>query len=164
MNSARVWPIGWLFDGTKASKRYCESCIARLNHPYPITRNCSGVRLSHSCDQLFSEFSRRTRIDRAHKSSATDFCSSFPFGHLQRFTCRGCGSGSGSITSLASETSAALKSARATGCLRRVVPSKSPIFQISCPESLSLHNAEIFRVEGLGRNAPGFGFAGGFFL
>jgi hypothetical protein len=112
--------------------------------------------------RLFSEFSRRRRIDRAHRSSAIDFCSSFSFGHPQRLTCRGCGSGSASTASLASETAATSKSARASGCLLRAVPSKSPISQISSSERSSLHSAEIFSVEGLGRNAPGFGIGGAF--
>src|SRR5258707_1340972 len=108
-----------------------------------------------------SIYHRTTRVERAHKSNAIDFCSDLSIGHPQRLRCCGIfGSGSGSIVSLASETVARSKSARASGGLLRLVPSKSPMPQISCSESLSLHSAEIFRVEGCGRKAPCFGFAG----
>lgn len=102
---------------------------------------------------------RSMRVDRAHKSNAIDFCSSLSIGHPQRLTCLGiCGFGSGSISSLAAETAFTSKSARATGFLPRALPTKSPISQMSCSGSPSLHSAEV--LEGSGRKAPGFGFAG----
>jgi hypothetical protein len=105
-----------------------------------------------------------TRTDRAHKSSAIAFCSALSAGHPERLTCVGCGFGSGSISSLASKTAPASKSARASAGLFRDEPTKSPIDQISSSDNSSLHIAEIFRSEGLGRKAPGFGAAGSFFL
>lgn len=129
-------------------------------NPHKVGVRCA--RFDHHSDKAF-QF-RRIRTDRLHKSMAIDFCSSFACGHPQRLTWSGCGFGSGSIVSFASETAAKLKSARAFGCLLRAFPSRSPIFQISRSESSSLHSAEIFRTEEPGRNAPGLGFAGACFL
>src|SRR5437879_12691462 len=103
-------------------------------------------------------------MNRTNHRNQCDCILSLSSGIQQRLRSYGIfGSESRSIVSLASDTVTRSKSARASGGLLRAVPSKSPMFQISCPESLSLHIAEAFSFGGSGRNAFGFAFAGAIF-